>query len=115
MFDKKGLFTVNKEDATEETLMEVALEAGAEDITDEGDSFEIITAPEDFETVREAIEAAAIKYDMAEITMVPKTYTRVEGSEAEQVCKFMEALDDCDDIQKFYTNADIPDEILNAL
>lgn len=115
MFDKKGVITVSKEDADEETLMEVALDAGAEDIKDEGESFDIITAPDDFEGVREAIEKASIKFEMAEITMLPQNYSRVEGSEAEQMCKFMEVLDDCDDVQKFYTNADIPDEILDAL
>lgn len=115
MFDKKGLITVDKSAADEDTLMEVGLEAGAEDVKDEGDCFEIITAPEDFETVKEAVEAASITYEMAEITMIPQTQTRLEDKEAEQMCKFMDALDDCDDIQKFYTNADIPDEILDSM
>ncbi len=115
MFDKKGLISVSKEDSDEETLMEVALEAGAEDITDEGDVFEIITAPEDFDAVKEAVDKAEIKYDVAEITMLPQNMTAVEGKEAEQMIRFMEALDDCDDIQKFYTNADIPDEAFDAM
>jgi len=115
MFDKKGLISVSKEDSDEETLMEVALEAGAEDITDEGDVFEIITAPEDFDAVKEAVDTAEIKYDVAEITMLPQNMTAVEGKEAEQMIRFMEALDDCDDIQKFYTNADIPDEAFEAM
>jgi YebC/PmpR family DNA-binding regulatory protein len=115
MFDKKGLISVSKEDASEETLMEVALEAGAEDITDEGDVFEIITAPEDFDAVKDAVDTAEIKYDVAEITMLPQNMTAVEGKEAEQMIRFMEALDDCDDIQKFYTNADIPDEAFEAM
>lgn len=115
MFDKKGLISVSKEDSDEETLMEVALEAGAEDITDEGDVFEIITAPEDFDAVKEAVDTAEITYQMAEITMLPQNMTAVEGKEAEQVIRFMDALDDCDDIQKFYTNADIPDEAFDAM
>ena len=115
MFDKKGLISVNKEDSDEETLMEVALEAGAEDIKDEGDVFEIITAPEDFDAVKEAVDTAEIKYEVAEITMLPQNMTAVEGKEAEQMIRFMEALDDCDDIQKFYTNADIPDEAFDAM
>lgn len=115
MFDKKGLISVSKKDSDEETLMEVALEAGAEDITDEGDVFEIITAPEDFDAVKEAVDTAEIKYDVAEITMLPQNMTAVEGKEAEQMIRFMEALDDCDDIQKFYTNADIPDEAFEAM
>ncbi|MBF0209987.1 MAG: YebC/PmpR family DNA-binding transcriptional regulator [Desulfamplus sp.] len=115
MFDKKGLISVDKANASEDTLMEIALEAGAEDVKDEGDCFEIITDPSDFETVKAAVDAAKIKYEAAEITMIPQTQTRVEGKDAEQMVKFMEALDDCDDIQKFYSNADIPDEVMNAM
>ncbi len=115
MFDKKGLIAVNKEDASEETLMEVALDAGADDIRDEGDTFEIITETEAFDAVKAAVDEAQIKYQMAEITMLPQTMTRVEGKEAEQMIRFMDALDDCDDVQKFYTNADIPDEAFDAM
>lgn len=115
MFDKKGLISVDKSVSDEDTLMEVALEAGAEDVKDEGDCFEIITEPSDFEAVKEAVEGASIKHEMAEITMIPQTQTALEGKEAEQMIKFMEALEDCDDIQNFHTNADIPDEVLNAL
>jgi len=115
MFDKKGLISVDKESADEDTLMEIALEAGAEDVKDEGDCFEVITDPADFDTVKEAIEAASIKYQVAEVTMIPQTQTRVEGKDAEQMIKFMDAMDDCDDIQKFYSNAEIPDEIMNAM
>ena len=115
MFDKRGLICIAKDESDEDTLMEVGLDAGAEDVKDEGDCFEIITAPEDFEAVREAIENASIKIDLAEVTMIPQTQTRLEGKEAEQMIRFMEALDDCDDIQKFYSNADIPDEVLNAM
>lgn len=115
MFDKKGLISVSKDEADEETLMELALEAGAEDVTDEGDCFDIITDPGDFEAVKEVIDNASIKYDIAEVTMIPQTQTKLEGKEAEQMCRFMEALDDCDDIQHFYSNADIPDEVLNSM
>jgi len=115
MFDKKGLISVSKEDADEDSLMDLALEAGAEDIKDEGDVFEIITEPEDFDAVKDAIDKAEIKYQLAEITMLPQNMTEVEGKEAEQMLRFMDALDDCDDIQKFYTNADIPDEAFDAM
>jgi len=114
MFDKKGYFAVAKSVADEETLMEHALEAGAEDIREEGDLFEIITAPEDFETVREALDAADIAHTDAEITMLPQTTTLLQGKEAEQMLRLMDNLDDCDDVQKVYTNADIPDELVNA-
>nr|WP_319392113.1 YebC/PmpR family DNA-binding transcriptional regulator [uncultured Desulfobacter sp.] len=115
MFDKKGVISVSKEKAEEETLMEVAIDAGAEDIKDEGDSFDVLTAPEDFDAVKDAIDGAQIAYEVAEISMVPQNTTAVSGKEAEQMIKFMEALDDCDDIQNFYTNADIPDEAFDAM
>lgn len=111
MFDKKGLIAVAKDTVDEDMLMEVALEAGAEDIRDEGDVFEVITDPGDFEAVQAAVDKAGIACEMAEITRLPQTMTEVSGKEAEQMIRFMEALDDCDDVQKFYTNADIPDEV----
>ncbi len=115
MFDKKGVITISKENTDEDTLMEVALEAGAEDIKDEGDSFDVLTAPEEFDVVKDAIDGAQITYEVAEISMVPQNTTAVSGKEAEQMIRFMEALDDCDDIQNFYTNADIPDEAFEAM
>lgn len=115
MFDKKGLIAVAKDAVDEDTLMEVALDAGAEDIKDEGDVFEVITDPGDFEAVQAAVDKAGIAYEMAEITMIPQTMTAVTGKEAEQMVRFMEALDDCDDVQKFYTNADIPDEVYDNI
>ena len=115
MFDKKGLICVSKEEADEDTLMEVALDAGAEDIRDETDTFEIITDPSDFDAVKEAVDAAGIKYQEADITMIPQNLTKVEGKEAEQMIRFMDNLDDCDDVQKFYSNADIPDEVFDSM
>ena len=110
MFDKKGVIAVEKSEADEEKLMEVALEAGAEDVRDGGEQFEVISAPSDFEAVRTAVEAAGIAFASAEVTMVPQNTTPVEGRDAEKMVDLMEALDDCDDVQKAYTNADIPDE-----
>ena len=115
MFDKKGLIVVAKEDSDEDTLMEAALEAGAEDIKDEGTDFEVITEPADFDGVKNALDEAGIKYGVAEITMIPQNMTKVDGKEAEQMIRFMEVLDDCDDVQKFYSNADIPDEVFDAM
>ncbi|GBC60879.1 YebC/PmpR family DNA-binding transcriptional reg ulator [Desulfonema ishimotonii] len=112
MFDKKGYINIEKSVTDEETLMEVALEAGAEDVREDGETFEVITAPEDFEAVREAIEAASVPYLEAEVTMLPQTITTLTGKEAEQMIRLMEALDDCEDVQKVYTNADIPDEMV---
>ncbi len=113
MFDKKGYINIEKDGVDEEKLMEVALDAGAEDVREENGSFEVITEPEDFETVREAIEKASIAYADAEITMLPQNFTALQGKEAEQMVRLMDALDDCEDVQKVYTNADIPDEYFN--
>jgi YebC/PmpR family DNA-binding regulatory protein len=115
MFDKKGYIAVENKAVDEEALMEAALEAGAEDIREDNSNFEIITTPEDFEGVKAAIDNAAIPYTVAEVTMLPQSTTFLKGKEAEQMVKLMEALEDCDDVQKVYTNADIPEEIVNSL
>ena len=115
MFDKKGLISVSKEHADEETLMDLALDAGAEDIIEETDSFDIITEPGEYDAVKDAIDAAQIQYELSEITMIPQNMTKLDGKEAEQMINFMEALDDSDDVQKFYSNADIPDEVFDSL
>jgi YebC/PmpR family DNA-binding regulatory protein len=115
MFDKKGYIAVDSKSVDEETLMEAALEAGAEDIKEDNGNFEVITAPGDFETVKEAIDKASIACIDAEVTMLPQTTTNLSGKEAEQMVRLMEMLEDCDDVQKVYTNADIPDEIFNSM
>jgi YebC/PmpR family DNA-binding regulatory protein len=115
MFAKKGYIAVENKAVDEEVLMEAALEAGAEDIREDNSNFEVITAPQDFTAVKEAIDNASISYIVAEITMLPQSTTYLEGKEAEQMVRLMEALEDCDDVQKVYTNADIPDDIVNAL
>jgi YebC/PmpR family DNA-binding regulatory protein len=115
MFDNKGYFNVDKAAVDEDKLMEIALEAGAEDVRDEGDSFEVITAPEDFDTVKDALEGADIPFSDAEVTMLPQNMSPLEGKEAERMLKLMDAMDDCDDVQKVYTNADIPDDMVDAM
>lgn len=111
MFDKKGLIVVAKKGANEDLLMETAIDAGAEDVKDEGDEFEVLTAPEDFEAVKEALDKAKIVCSSAEVTMIPQNYTRLEGTDAEKMIKMMDSLDDCDDVQNVHTNADIPDDM----
>lgn len=111
MFDKKGYLVVEKSAADEETLMEVALEAGAEDVREDGDNFEVISAPEDFEAVKEAIDAAEIDAIAAEVTMLPQTMAPLDGETALKMIKLIDALEDCDDVQKVYTNADLPDDL----
>ncbi len=112
LFDKKGLIVVDKENADEDELMMIALESGAEDIKTEGDSFEIITAPEDFESVKNAVDEAEIETDLAEVSMIPQTTVKLEEKEALQMLKIMESLEEHEDVQKIYANFDIPDEII---
>jgi YebC/PmpR family DNA-binding regulatory protein len=115
MFEKKGYLVVEKSAIDEDTLMETALEAGAEDVREDGDNFEVVTAPEDYEAVKEAIDAAEIATLSAEVTMLPQNMAELSGKDAEKMIKLMDALDDCDDVQKVYTNADIPDDVVAAL
>ncbi|HEX8248861.1 MAG TPA: YebC/PmpR family DNA-binding transcriptional regulator [Pyrinomonadaceae bacterium] len=107
MFDKKGYIVVDKDAKAEDELFEIALEAGADDMQTEGDVFEIYTAPENFEAVNEAIKAAGIEPQAAEVSMIPQNYTALEGADAKQMLKLYEALDDHDDVQKVYANFDI--------
>ncbi len=111
MFDKKGYLVVEQSATDEDTLMEAALDAGAEDVREDGDNFEVITEPGDFEAVQAAIATAGIATIAAEVTMLPQTVTPVAGKEAEQVLRLMENLEDCDDVQKVYTNADLPEDM----
>ena len=115
MFDKKGYFSVDKAAVTEEKLMEIALDAGAEDVREDDDVFEVITAPEDFDAVKEALDNATITYSDEEVTMLPQNMSPLTGSEAERMVKLLDAMEDCDDVQKVYTNADIPDDIMDAM
>lgn len=114
MFDPKGVITIQKDSVDEDTLMLTALEAGAEDITSEGDTYEVITAPDQFADVRQALTNAGIPLVNAELTMQPKSTVRVEGKEATQVLRMMEQIEDLDDVQQVYANFDIPEEILEA-
>jgi YebC/PmpR family DNA-binding regulatory protein len=114
MFDKKGYISVDKKSVDEDTLMEIALEAGAEDVREDDETWEVITDVAEFETVRMAIETASISIETSEITMLPQSTADLEGKEAEQMVKLMEALDDCEDVQRVYTNADISDEVFDA-
>lgn len=107
MFDKKGYIVVDKAAKSEEELFEIAIEAGADDMQDDGDVFEILTAPENFETVNEAIKSAGIEPQAAEISMIPQNYIHLEGPDARTMIKLYDALEDNDDVQKVYANFDI--------
>lgn len=113
MFSKKGDILVSKEDASEEVLMDVALEAGAEDIKTSDDGFEIITAPDTFEAVKAALEGKNIKLASAEITMLPSNEVAVTDKEAaSKIVRLIEALDEHDDTKEVYSNDKISDEVL---
>lgn len=115
MFDKKGLISFDKEKVDEDKLMEVALDAGAEDINDEGTTLEVITASNDFEAVKEALDKKGLQYIYAKISMIPQNTVKLNEKEAEQVLKLMEALEDSDDVQSVYANFDIPDDIVEKI
>jgi YebC/PmpR family DNA-binding regulatory protein len=115
MFEKKGLLAFEKGSVDEETLMEVTLDAGAEDIRDEEGTFEVITSVEDFEAVRKALDERGMSYSLAEITMLPQSTVKLEGKEAEQMLRLMDGLEDSDDVQKVYSNFDISDRTLESL
>lgn len=112
MFDSKGLIVVSKETVEEEVLLGLALEAGAEDVTESDDVFEILTRPEDFIAVRERLENGKIPVASAEVSMIPRSTTRLGEKEAEQTLSLTEELEDHDDVQAVAANFDIPDEIL---
>jgi len=114
MFKKKGLLAVLKDQCSEEQLMDVALEAGAEDITDEEDVWEVITSTEAFNDVKEALTEKNIPVTSAEITMIPENTVKVEGKQAEQVLKLMDVLEDMDDVQNVYSNFDIDENEVNV-
>jgi YebC/PmpR family DNA-binding regulatory protein len=116
MFSKKGNIVFSREKVSEEEVMEVALDAGAEDVKDQEDQFEVTTSLEDFTAVKAAFDSKEMPYELAEITMVPQSSVAVEDERAAlQVLKLMDALEDCDDVQQAYANFDIPDRILDAL
>lgn len=115
MFQKTGLIAVPKAQIEEDALMEAALEAGAEDVKDEGDLWEVHAPPTEFQAVKDALQAKGLKPERAEITMIPKNAVAVAGKEAEQVLRLMNALEDHDDVQNVYANFDISDEVMASL
>ena len=114
-FERKGVIQFSKEKYTEDQLMEAALEAGADDLRDEGDVWEIQTAMADFNAVREAFEAAGLEMISAELNQVPQTTMEVDLETARKLLRFVELLEDNDDVQNVYSDADISDEIMAQL
>jgi YebC/PmpR family DNA-binding regulatory protein len=112
MFERKGYFVVEKSAADEEKLLELALGAGADDMREDGNNFEILTAPESFEVVRAALEKEGIQTVAAEISMMPQNHIKLEGKNAQTMLKLMEALEDHEDIQNVWANFDIDESAL---
>ena len=112
MFNKKGYIVIEDSKADEDTLMALAIEAGADDFQHEGATYEIYTSPQAFEGVLNALKEKGIETVSAEISMIPQNYVKVEGKAAQQVVKLMEALDEHDDVQHVYANFDIEESEL---
>lgn len=115
-FERKGVFMVRREDAKEDELLDVALEAGAEDLTSDEDFYQIICAPQDFDKVRTGLTEKKVKIESSELSQVPKNTIKVEDLDtAKKILSLVEDLEDNDDVQNVYTNFDIPDDVLNQI
>jgi len=114
MFDKKGYIVVEKAKADEEALMAAALDAGADDMRDDGDSWEIMTAPDAFQKVTDAVKALGIEPAAAEIAMLPQNYVKLEGKPAQQMVRLMDAAEEHEDTKKVWSNADIEEKEIEA-
>jgi len=115
MFTKKGYFLIERSQAKEEELMTIALDAGAEDFKSDDKNYEIITSVQDFEKVKQVIQEKGIKWQDAEITMIPSSTIKAAGNEAKQILTLIDALEEHEDVQQVYANFDIPDEILEQV
>lgn len=115
IFSKRGLITIDANKIDEDKLLDISLEAGADDVRRVEDTYEIITSVNNFEKVRSALAAHNISYNSAEITFIPQTTIKLEGKEAEQMLRLMDALEEHDDIQHIYANFDIPTEIMEQV
>jgi YebC/PmpR family DNA-binding regulatory protein len=112
IFEKKGSILLDKKSVSEDVLMEIALDAGAEDVREEENEFEVVTDPAMFEQVKKAMDDKGIKYIKGEVTMIPQNEVRLDADKAVQMLKLMEKMEDNDDIQHAYANFDIPDDIM---
>jgi YebC/PmpR family DNA-binding regulatory protein len=115
MFEKKGLIAVDKSQVDEDRLMGIVLEAGAEDVRDEGEIFEIVTQPEDFAPVKERLDQEKIAVSSAQVTLVPKNTVDIDAKHVEQILKLSEELEDHDDVQSVSANFNISDELMEKV
>jgi YebC/PmpR family DNA-binding regulatory protein len=114
LFVKRGQILIERSKVDEETLMTAALDAGADDMAEDGDNWEILTAPEAFEKVREAVKALNLEPLTAEVAMIPQTYVKLTGKEAQQMLKLMDSLEDQDDVQHLWSNFDVEEKEIEA-
>ncbi|MGE3277475.1 MAG: YebC/PmpR family DNA-binding transcriptional regulator [Vicinamibacterales bacterium] len=114
MFDKKGYIVVEKTAADEETLLNTALEAGADDMRDDGDAWEILSDPAAFEAIRDAVKGLGVEPASAQVAMLPQNYVKLEGKEASQMIKLMDVLDGHDDVKQVWSNFDIEEKEIEA-
>jgi len=115
MFHRKGDIVVSKEHANEDKMLSIVLDAGAEDLRDDGSSWEVVTPPESFEAVREALLKAGIKPESAEVGWVPQNYVKLSGPQAAQMLRMVEALEEHDDVQHVFANFDIDEKEIQAV
>ncbi len=117
IFSKKGYVLIDKSNTgvSEDGLMSIVLEAGAEDMKSEKKSYEITSQPQDLEKIKSALAGRQVKYQLAELTMIPSSTVKLEGAQAKQVLELVESLEDHDDVQHVYANFDIPDEVLEQM
>ncbi len=115
LFSRKGVIVVPKAGTDEDSVMEAVLEAGAEEVTDEGDSFEVLTEATDLVTVRTALRDAGIEYDSADVVFYPATEIEVDVEGARKILRLIDALEDSDDVQNVFTNFDASDEVMAQL
>jgi transcriptional/translational regulatory protein YebC/TACO1 len=114
MFHKKGYIVVEKTKVDEEKLMTAVLDAGADDLQDDEDNWEVFTAPDAFPAVNDAVKNLGIEPATAKVSMIPENYVKLEGKPAQQMVKLMEALDDHDDVQNISSNFDISEKEIEA-
>jgi YebC/PmpR family DNA-binding regulatory protein len=115
MFHKKGDIAIAKTAAKEDELMNIVLEAGAEDMREDGENWEVVTDPQNYEAVLEAVKNAGISPAMAEVAMIPQNYIKLEGASAQQMVRLLEALEDHDDVQHVHSNFDIDQKLLEEV
>lgn len=115
LFSKKGYISFDKKTVDEDKIIELSLDAGAEDVTSDDNVIEVITDISDFEKVKKVFDSKGLKYIVSEISMIPQTSVKLEGKNAETMLKLMEALEDSDDVQKVYANFDISFEEMERL